>query len=132
VTDALTELARAARSRAYCPYSGFAVGAAIEADDGRVFTGCNVESASFGLSLCAERAALSSAITGGARILRRIVIVTETHPPAPPCGACRQSLAEFGLDLVVDAVGSTDTRRWTLRALLPDAFQAGALPARGD
>jgi len=121
VTD-LTARARDAMRHAWAPYSNFHVGAAIEAADGRVYVGCNVESASYGLTICAERMALGAAVVGGARKLARIVVTTDVDPPAAPCGACRQLLAEFGLSLEVIAVGPTSERRWTLAALLPDAF----------
>jgi len=89
--------------------------------------GCNVESASYGLTICAERMALGAAVAAGARALRRIVVATDAEPPASPCGACRQLLAEFGLDLEVIAVGPQSERRWTLNALLPDAFAKTSL-----
>jgi len=114
--------ARAAMQHAWAPYSNFHVGAAIEASDGKVYVGCNVESASYGLTICAERMALGAAVVGGARKLKRIVVTTDVDPPATPCGACRQLLAEFGMDLEVLAVGPATERRWTLAALLPDAF----------
>lgn len=107
---------------AWAPYSNFHVGAAIEAVDGSVYVGCNVESASYGLTICAERMALGAAVAAGARKLKRVVVTTEVDPPAAPCGACRQLLAEFGLNLDVLAVGPSTERRWTLAALLPDAF----------
>jgi len=118
----LVARAREAMRHAWAPYSEFHVGAAIEAADGRIFVGCNVESASYGLTICAERMALGAAVVGGARKLTRIVVTSEVDPPAAPCGACRQLLAEFGLNLEVIAVGPTSERRWTLAALLPDAF----------
>ena len=121
MTD-LVARAREAMRNAWAPYSEFHVGAAIEAEDGRVFVGCNVESASYGLTICAERMALGAAVAAGARSLRRIAVTTEVDPPAAPCGACRQLLAEFGLKLEVIAVGPSTERRWTLGALLPDAF----------
>jgi cytidine deaminase len=103
------------------------VGAALEADDGRVFVGCNVESASYGLTICAERMALGAGVAAGARRFRRVAVVTDVDPPAAPCGACRQLLAEFGMDLEVIAAGRSQERRWTLGALLPDAFTREAL-----
>ena len=127
MADPLRAAAEAARSQAYCPYSGFAVGAALEAEDGRVFVGCNVENASYGVTLCAERAALTAAVAGGARRFRRLAIVAGTEPAVAPCGACRQALAEFGLALVVEAFGPNGRRRWLLSDLLPDAFGPAAL-----
>jgi cytidine deaminase len=120
--DALVAAARSAQGHAWCPYSGFPVGAALEAEDGRVFSGCNVENASFGLTICAERGAVMAAIAGGVRRFRRLVIVANADPPVSPCGACRQVLAEFGGDLVVEGIGPAGTRRWVLRELLPDGF----------
>lgn len=108
--------------QAYAPYSKFRVGAALEAAGGEVFSGCNVENASFGLTICAERSAVVQAVSAGARQFRRIVVVTDSEPPAAPCGACRQVLAEFGADLLVEAVGPSSTKRWRIRDLLPDAF----------
>ena len=120
--DALVTAARAARLNAHCPYSGFAVGAAVEADDGRVFVGCNVENASYGLTACAERNAVAAGIAAGVRRFRRLVVVAETDPPVAPCGACRQVLAEFGTELRVESVGPGGRRQWQLGGLLPDAF----------
>lgn len=124
---ALVSAARSAMAQAYAPYSQFRVGAAIEDGQGRVFTGCNVESASYGLSICAERMALGAAVVAGARELRRVAVTTEVDPPAAPCGACRQLLAEFGLDAEVVAVGPARERRWVLRDLLPDPFTRASL-----
>ncbi len=118
----MVEQAWAVRQRAYAPYSGFQVGAALEATSGQVFVGCNVENASYGLTICAERAAVVQAVSSGIREFRRIVVVTGTEPPAAPCGACRQVLAEFGVDWVVEAVGPSSTKRWRIRDLLPDSF----------
>ncbi len=120
--DRLVDAARAAQQRAYAPYSHFRVGAALEADDGTLYTGCNVENASYGLTICAERAAVFTAVAAGAHRFRRIVVATDGDPPASPCGACRQVLAEFGLGLRVDAVGPRQARSWQLAELLPDPF----------
>ena len=126
MTDALAAAARAAQGQAYAPYSGYRVGAALEADDGNIYAGCNVENASYGLSLCAERAAVAAAVAGGARRFRRAVVVSDSDPPTAPCGACRQVLAEFG-DFEVTAVGPERTLHWRVAELLPAAFSRAQL-----
>lgn len=124
----MLEAARAAMERAYAPYSGFRVGAALLARDGGVFAGCNVENASYPVGLCAERAALAAAVATGAREFDALVIVTETPRPCPPCGMCRQALAEFGEDLRVVLVGSGGAEaEYRLGDLLPEAFAPGFL-----
>jgi cytidine deaminase len=128
LADPLHDAAWEAREQAWCPYSRFAVGAALETVDGRWFAGCNVENASYGLTVCAERAAVSAAIAAGARRFRRIVVVAELDPPVPPCGACRQVLMEFAPELVVESANRTTQRTWQLRDLLPDAFTASRRP----
>ncbi|HET7023782.1 MAG TPA: cytidine deaminase [Gemmatimonadales bacterium] len=125
--DGVLAAARGAQARAYAPYSRYRVGAAIEAEDGRVFVGCNVENASYGLTICAERGAVMAGVAAGAARFRRIVVVTDSEPPAAPCGACRQFLAEFGPDLEVEGVGPRSTRRWRLSELLPASFDKGFL-----
>jgi len=126
--DALVERARAAMRAAYAPYSRFHVGAALEADDGRVFVGCNVENASFPVGVCAERVALGHAVVSGARAFRRIAVATTGDAPASPCGMCRQALSEFGTDLQVISVSEAGERRsWTLEELLPFAFRPADL-----
>jgi len=122
VTDSLIAAARSAQARAYAPYSRFRVGAALEGVDGTVFTGCNVENASYGLTICAERAAICAAISAGVKRFRRAVVVSDVDPPAAPCGACRQVLAEFGLDLSIEGVGTKRSVTWRLSDLLPHAF----------
>lgn len=122
MSDSLIEAARRVQAQAYAPYSRFRVGAALEADDGSVHVGCNVENASYGLTLCAERAAVAAGVAAGHRRFRRCVVVTDADPPATPCGACRQVLSELGPGLVVDAVGPGGSRRYSIAELLPAAF----------
>ena len=127
MTDSLVSAARAAQARAYAPYSNFRVGAALESESGDVYVGCNVENASYGLTICAERAAVCAAVSAGARRFRRAVVVSDSDPPAAPCGACRQVLSEFGHDLRIEAVGPKGTASWTMAELLPAAFGRGHL-----
>lgn len=124
----LLAAARTVRERARAGYSGFKVGAAIEASDGRVFTGCNIENASYGLTMCAERVAIFKAISEGADRFGRIAIVADTADPTPPCGPCRQILWEFAGDIEV-ILGNLDgeTARHRLRDLLPLPFDARLL-----
>jgi cytidine deaminase len=133
---ALLAQAREARAHAYAPYSRFPVGAAILADDGRVFTGCNVENASYGLTNCAERVALGKAVSEGVRRFVAVAVVgPEDDAPCAPCGACRQVLAEFGVDVQVVTPDGTPggIRISSVGALLPGAFLPSALDAaRGD
>jgi cytidine deaminase len=126
--DALIAAAIEARTRAVAPFSNFRVGAAIEAEDGTMIAGCNIESASFGLTICAERIALVRGLFEGHRCFRRIAVVTDTQAPTPPCGACRQLLWEFAPDAeVILANLSGIVIRYTVRELIPHAFDARQL-----
>ena len=126
--DRLAKAALKVRDHAYAPHSHFYVGAALLMDDGKIYSGCNVENASFSLTICAERVAASAAVAAGYRSWRAIAIASDGG--AMPCGACRQFLAEFGIDLkivVVDVIeGTKEIRR--LSQLLPDSFAANNLP----
>jgi cytidine deaminase len=125
MTDALISLATDARTRAFAPYSKFKVGAALETESGEVSTGCNVEGASYGLTICAERVALVKAISEGLSGFRRIAIVADTPKLTPPCGACRQMLWEHAPDAEVILANLTgDTMHYTMRELLPHGFDA--------
>ncbi|HEU0014350.1 MAG TPA: cytidine deaminase [Longimicrobium sp.] len=128
----LLDRARQARRFAYAPYSRFHVGAALLADDGRVFTGCNIENASYGLTNCAERVAIGKAVSEGARSFAAIAVVgPEDDAPCSPCGACRQVLTEFGLALPVVTPDGTPGgfRVDTAGGLLPGAFVPADLDA---
>jgi cytidine deaminase len=116
------------RDNAHAPFSNFKVGAALETANGEVFTGCNVENATYGLTVCAERVAIFKAIAEGCRDFRRIAIVADTDEPTPPCGACRQILWEFGGDLQI-ILGNLKgiTTRHQLKDLLPFPFDARLL-----
>jgi cytidine deaminase len=121
----LIEAARRVRANAYAPYSHYPVGAAVRGASGRIYVGANVENASFGLALCAERSAVAAAIAAGEKSIAAVAVITATSPPAAPCGMCRQVLAEFADDalpiaLCNDAGERSDT---TLGALLPHAFR---------
>lgn len=120
--EALVELAKKARAHAYAPYSGFAVGAAVLAADGRVFVGCNIENASYGLTNCAERTAIFSAVAAGARELRALAVVADGELPCSPCGACRQVIAEFAVERIILANLKGSRRVVTKEELLPFAF----------
>jgi cytidine deaminase len=120
---ALTQAAREASERAYCPYSKFPVGAALLSADGRIFTGCNVENVSFGLTICAERNAIFGAVAQGAREFVALVVFTPTRSPVTPCGACRQVIGEFGRESVIHChANGDDALSFTAGELLPHGF----------
>lgn len=120
----------AARRRAFAPYSGFLVGAAVETTDGAIYTGCNIENASYGLTVCAERVAIWKAISEGVPpgAFRAIAIAADSPHPTPPCGACRQILAEFAPQATVTLINLQGvTREFTVAELLPESFNASYL-----
>jgi cytidine deaminase len=126
--EELIAAAKAVRLKAHAPFSNFKVGCAIEDEHGRVFTGCNVENASYGLSLCAERVAVFKAISEGAGVLQRVAVVADTDVLTPPCGACRQILWEFcgGAELALENLaGLRETM--TIKQILPRPFDASFL-----
>jgi cytidine deaminase len=131
VDAALEAAARDAQRRAYAPYSKFRVGAAVRMA-GEVFEGANVENASYGLAMCAERTAVFAAVLSGTHRLEAVAVCTDASPPSSPCGACRQVLLEFAPDptaVTVTAINATGERRsWTLAELIPDGFSGKELP----
>jgi cytidine deaminase len=127
--DQLVAAAASVRKMAHAPYSDYLVGAAVLTTDGRVFTGCNVENASYGLSVCAERHAIAAAVAAGCRDFAGVAVVTQSDPPAAPCGACRQVLAEFGDFPVILAGLDGYQRSTTVKTLLPIAFDPTTLAA---
>ena len=134
MTDAeLIAAAREARDRAYVPYSRFPVGAALLADDGTLYTGCNIENASFGLTNCAERTAIFKMVSDGRRRFTTIAVIADTDGPCSPCGACRQVMSEFGPDARVILTNlKGDTWVTSVRELLPGAFAPADLPGHGE
>ena len=122
-SDALVAAARAARQHAVADFSGFKVGAALETTSGEIITGCNVENASYGLTICAERVAIFKALSEGHRTFTRIVVVADTESPTPPCGACRQIIWEFCGDIPVTLANlTTVTKTLQMKDLLPLPF----------
>lgn len=120
--------ALSARNRAYAPYSKFLVGAALLGRSGHVYSGCNVENASYGLCICAERTAIASAVAAGERDFAGLVVATSSSPPTPPCGMCRQTIAEFAADLPILLVNEAgEQSRTTLSAIFPQAFSRSFL-----
>ncbi len=128
----LYQAALQARELAYAPYSRFAVGAAVLTNDGRIFSGCNVENASYGLSICAERCALFSAVAAGYRSFAALCVVGEAPQPLSPCGACRQVMAEFGLERVILANTEGQAALYRGADLLPYAFSLEAASHGGE
>jgi cytidine deaminase len=122
-SDRLLERAQTAREGALADYSGFKVGAALETASGDIITGCNIENATYGLTLCAERVAMFKALSDGHREFRRVLVIADTAEPTPPCGACRQILWEFGGDLEVLLANLDGVKaRHQMRELFPAAF----------
>ena len=123
IVQEMRRAARAAMKNAYCYYSRFRVGAAVLSAEGEIFAGCNVENASYGLTMCAERSAIFQAVAQGARKIKAVVIVTEGDELAPPCGACRQVINEFGPEAEIFIFGSgRKGEKTSLPKLLPHAF----------
>ena len=126
--DRLVLAARQARERAVAPYSNFKVGAALETADGTIVTGCNIENASYGLTICAERVAMFKALSEGHRRFTRMAVVADTADPTSPCGACRQVLWEFGQELEIVLANLTEvTGRHQMADLLPLPFSGRLL-----
>lgn len=126
--ETLVDAARAARENAVARFSGFKVGAALETPDGTIVTGCNVENATYGLTVCAERVAMFKALSEGHREFVRVAVVADTEAPTPPCGACRQILWEFGGDLEVVLANLEELKgTYRLKDLLPLPFDARLL-----
>jgi cytidine deaminase len=127
-TDELIEVAKAVRERAHAPYSHFKVGCVLEDEHGHVYTGCNVENATYGLTICAERAAVFKAISEGAGKIVQVAVVADTNKLTPPCGACRQILWEFCADaeiILANLAGSHEIV--TMKELFPRPFDASFL-----
>ncbi len=120
--NALRDAAETARQRAYAPYSGFRVGAALETAAGTIVTGCNVENAAFGATICAERTAIVAAVAAGYTSFTRLALVSDSARPIAPCGTCRQVLQEFGSDITIESWAGEQVQRWTVAELLPNAF----------
>lgn len=123
----LIEMARKAKENAYSPYSKFKVGAALLTKNGKVYTGCNIENSSFGLSICAERVAIFKAISEGEKDFEKIVIVADTDESIRPCGACRQVMSEFGDFEVVMVTKTNKVAKSSVRKLLPFSFNGSFL-----
>ncbi len=130
--DELLSQATKAQSSSHSPYSRFRVGAALQSNDGKIFTGCNIESSSYGLTICAERVALYKAISEGVRSFRLMLIVTDAQDFCPPCGACRQVIWDFAKNLEIILVnGERQQKRHNITDLYPEAFGDNFLAGRG-
>ena len=125
--DKLITAARAAREKSYSPYSHFAVGAAVECRDGRIYTGCNIENAAYGLCNCAERTAIFKAVSEGQQDFTAIAIIADTADPCPPCGACRQVISEFDIPTIIMANMQGARKSVTLAEILPYSFGSAEL-----
>ena len=126
--EELIAAAAAVRLNGYAPYSGFLVGAAVLTDTGKVYVGCNVENASYPLTVCAERTAIGSAVSAGEKRIVRVAVITDTNPPASPCGACRQVIYEMGKDAVVLVASvAGHLHDTTIGELLPEGFDGSVL-----
>lgn len=128
----LMKMAIEARQNAYAPYSHFAVGAALLAESGRVYTGCNIENASYGLTCCAERNAIFAAVGVGERRFKMLAVAADSPEPVAPCGACRQVIAEFGIPLVVMGNLKEATKTMTAEELLPYGFGQESMNNKGE
>lgn len=128
----LMKIARKARQNAYAPYSHFAVGAALLAESGRVYAGCNIENASYGLTCCAERNAIFAAVGAGERRFKMLAVAADSPEPVAPCGACRQVIAEFGIPLVVMGNLKEKTKTMTAEELLPYGFGQESMNNKGE
>lgn len=128
----LMKMAIEVRQNAYAPYSHFAVGAALLAESGRVYTGCNIENASYGLTCCAERNAIFAAVGAGERRFKMLAVAADSLEPVAPCGACRQVIAEFGIPLVVMGNLKEATKTMTAEELLPYGFGQDSMNNKGE
>lgn len=130
--DELVKLAVRAREHAYVPYSGFKVGAAVQGKSGRIYSGSNIENASYGLSNCAERTAIFKAVSEGEQELTTIAVVADTAEPVSPCGACRQVMSEFGITKIILANLHGKQQVLTMEEILPFGFAKGDLKKDGE
>nr|WP_173812581.1 cytidine deaminase [Dendrosporobacter quercicolus]NSL47109.1 cytidine deaminase [Dendrosporobacter quercicolus DSM 1736]SDL76524.1 cytidine deaminase [Dendrosporobacter quercicolus] len=129
--EELVKAARAVRDKAYAPYSGFKVGAAVLSGSGKIYSGCNVENASYGLTICAERTAVFKAVAEGETEFSALAVVADTLRPTAPCGACRQVMAEFGISKIIMCNTKGEQRVATLDQLLPAVFDKHDLTGDG-